>query len=26
LAKSYTVAQTALDRLNGQVADVVNPN
>jgi tetratricopeptide (TPR) repeat protein len=26
LAKSYAVAQTALDRLNGQVADVVNPN
>jgi len=26
LAKSYTAAQTALDRLNGQVADVVNPN
>jgi len=26
LAKSYTVAQTALDRLNGPVADVVNPN
>ena len=26
LAKSYTLAQTALDRLNGQVADVVNPN
>lgn len=26
LAKSYTLAQAALDRLNGQVADVVNPN
>jgi tetratricopeptide (TPR) repeat protein len=26
LAKSYILAQTALDRLNGQVADVVNPN
>jgi len=26
LAKSYAVAQTALDRLNGQIADVVNPN
>src|SRR5580700_3939061 len=26
LAKSFTLAQTALDRLNGQVADVVNPN
>ncbi len=25
LAKSYTLAQTALDRVNGQVADVVNP-
>lgn len=26
LAKSYTPAQTALDRLNGQVADAVNSN
>ena len=26
LAKSFTLAQTALDRLNGQIADVVNPN
>jgi len=26
LAKSYALAQTALDRLNRQVADVVNPN
>jgi cytochrome c-type biogenesis protein CcmH/NrfG len=26
LAKSFTQAQTALDRLNGQMADVVNPN
>lgn len=26
LAKSFTLAQAALGRLNGQVADVVNPN
>jgi tetratricopeptide (TPR) repeat protein len=26
LAKSYTLAQTALDRLNGQVAEIANPN
>jgi len=26
LAKSFALAQTALDRLSGQVADVVNPN
>jgi cytochrome c-type biogenesis protein CcmH/NrfG len=26
LAKSFALAQTALDRLNGQVADSVNPN
>jgi tetratricopeptide (TPR) repeat protein len=26
LARSFTQAQTALDRLNGQMADVVNPN
>ena len=26
LAKSFAPAQTALDRLNGQVAGIVNPN
>jgi tetratricopeptide (TPR) repeat protein len=26
MAKSFALAQTALDRLSGQVADVVNPN
>ena len=26
LAKSYTLAQAALDRLNGQLAEVANPN
>jgi tetratricopeptide (TPR) repeat protein len=26
LAKSYTLAQAALDRLNGQVAEIANPN